>query len=262
MQTGIVEIVGKEALQLQIDETMHETKPHGTEAFPFQCYHIYIEWSYPVRPGDAVVCNSGMAHGMKSDTRNGFRCIRIEAQQVQFPHMQENCLVPLSYYPVIHRTGQEERLEALFFRILAAYQRHTDTNALWELLALLCQTIQGQFPAEPLNIGWQAVWYMDRHYMECELKPDAVAALLGVNQYSMARNVKQMTGYTPLQYLNRRRVGAAQSLLLQTEDSVQEIAAAAGFDSTKRFSNIFLRQIGVLPQAYRSILGERRMSGS
>ena len=96
MQTGIVEIVGKEALQLQIDETMHETKPHGTEAFPFQCYHIYIEWSYPVRPGDAVVCNSGMAHGMKSDTRNGFRCIRIEAPQVQFPHMQENCLVPLS----------------------------------------------------------------------------------------------------------------------------------------------------------------------
>lgn len=40
MQTGIVEIVGKEALQLQINETMHETKPHGTEAFPFQCYHI------------------------------------------------------------------------------------------------------------------------------------------------------------------------------------------------------------------------------
>ena len=176
--------------------------------------------------------------------------------------MQENCLVPLSYYPVIHRTGQEERLEALFFRILAAYQWHTDINALRELLALLCQTIQGQFPAEPLNIGWQAVWYMDRHYMESELKPDAVADLLGVNQYSMARNVKQMTGYTPLQYLNRRRVGAAQSLLLQTEDSVQEIAAAAGFDSTKRFSNIFLRQIGVLPQAYRSILGERRMSGS
>lgn len=155
-----------------------------------------IEWSYPVRPGDAVVCNSGMAHGMKSDTRNGFRCIRIEAQQVQFPHMQENCLVPLSYYPVIHRTGQEERLEALFFRILAAYQRHTDINALRELLALLCQTIQGQFPAEPLNIGWQAVWYMDRHYMECELKPDAVADSLGVNQYSMARTVKQMTGYT------------------------------------------------------------------
>ena len=44
--------------------------------------------------------------------------------------------------------------------------------------------------------------------------------------------------------------------------SMEEIAAAAGFDSTKRFSNIFLRQIGVLPQAYRSILGERRMSGS
>lgn len=217
---------------------------------------------YPVRPGDAVVCNSGMAHGMKSDTKNGFRCIRMEVQRVQFPHMQENCLVPLSYYPVIHRTGQEERLESLFFRILAQYQRHTDTDALWELLALLYQTIQKQFPAEPLNIGWQAVWYMDRHYMECELKPNVVADSLGVNQYSMARTVKQMTGYTPLQYLNRRRVGAAQSLLLQTDDSVQEIAVAAGFENIKRFSNIFLRQIGVLPQAYRSILGERCMSGS
>ena len=43
MQTGMVEIVGKEALQLQIDETMHEMKPHGTEAFPFQCYDLHIE---------------------------------------------------------------------------------------------------------------------------------------------------------------------------------------------------------------------------
>ena len=48
---------------------------------------------------------------------------------------------------------------------------------------------------------------MDRHYMECELKPDAVADSLGVNQYSKARTVKQMTGYTPLQYLNRSILG-------------------------------------------------------
>ncbi|MGM9677160.1 MAG: AraC family transcriptional regulator [Butyricicoccus sp.] len=217
---------------------------------------------YPVRPGDAVVCNSGTAHGMKSDTQEGFRCIRIMARQICFPGLQENCLVPLSYYPVIHRTGQEERLESLFFRILAQYQRHTDTDALWELLALLYQTIQKQFPAEPLNIGWQAVQYMDRHYMELGLKPDGVAERLDVNQYSMARMVKQMTGYTPLQYLTRRRVGAAQSLLLQTDTEIQDIAAKAGFDSVKRFSNAFLRQIGVLPQAYRSILGDRCMSGS
>lgn len=209
---------------------------------------------YPVRPGDAIICNSGVAHGMKSDTKEGFRCIRIQAQQINFSNMQENCLVPLSYYPVVHRTGQEEQLETLFFRILAEYQQQETTDALQELLELLYQTIQEQFPAEPLNIGWQAVHYIDRHYMNAELKVDVVADALEVNQYSMGRMVKQMTGYTPLQYLNRRRVGAAQSLLLQTDDSVQEIAVAVGFDNTKRFSNIFLRQIGVLPQAYRSIL--------
>lgn len=44
MQKGIVEVVSEDALKLQIDETMHETKIHGTEEFPFQCYSTHIDW--------------------------------------------------------------------------------------------------------------------------------------------------------------------------------------------------------------------------
>lgn len=111
MQTGIVEIVGKEALQLQIDETMHETKPHGTEAFPFQCYHIHIDWSslretawhwheelellmiesgtmvcsigehsLTLQEGDCILINSRMVHRFERPEQAGFascECISI-----------------------------------------------------------------------------------------------------------------------------------------------------------------------------------------
>lgn len=45
MQKGIVEIVSDDALKLQIDETLHETKVHGTEEFPFQCYRMHFDWN-------------------------------------------------------------------------------------------------------------------------------------------------------------------------------------------------------------------------
>lgn len=209
---------------------------------------------YPVRPGDAVVCNSGTAHGMEAEAQGILNYIQIFAHSVQIYGMPDNCLVPIGYCPVIHRVKQRDRLEELFFEILAKERLHkTETGALLELIVQLYEIIQNQLPAMPLNIGWRAVMYIDSHYADTGLTTERIAETLEVNRYNLAKVFKQMTGYSPLQYLTRRRIGAAQSMLLQMDTDMNQIAETVGFGNLKRFSNTFRKQTGILPQDYRNI---------
>ncbi|MCD8355450.1 MAG: AraC family transcriptional regulator [Clostridia bacterium] len=212
---------------------------------------------YPVRPGDAVVCNSGTAHGMEAESQGILNYIQIFAHSVQACGMPDNCLVPIGHCPVIHRVRQRDRLEELFFEILAEERlQKTETGALLELVVQMYEIIQDQLPAMPLNIGWRAVMYIDSHYTETALTTEAIAEAMEVNRYNLAKVFKQMTGYSLLQYLTRRRIGAAQSMLLQTDTAIEDIAEKAGFCNMKRFSNAFRKQTGILPQDYRNIWKE------
>ena len=74
---------------------------------------------------------------------------------------------------------------------------------------------------------------------------------LGVTHF--IHHCKQITGATPLQYLNQCRLEAARQLLLrQPERSVTKIAMACGFSSSQYFSTIFGQQFGVSPRDFRS----------
>lgn len=212
---------------------------------------------YPIRPGDAILCNSGTAHGITADTHNGLNAIQVFVQCVKFNGIPEGWLVPTGYCPVIHRVEERTHLDEMFFQLLAESRgRSAGDTVLPELLCKLYELIQDQLPARPLNVGWQAVGYIDKHFREADLTVEKIAEALQVNVYSMGRIFKQMTGYSPLQYLTRRRIGAAQSLLLQTQEPIQIVAEIVGFSNLKRFISAFRKQTGLLPQNYRNIWKE------
>ena len=62
---------------------------------------------------------------------------------------------------------------------------------------------------------------------------------------------KQKTGYSFKQYILRRRIGEAQIRLVNTQDSVQAISEAVGFEDASYFSRIFSKYIGLTPSEYR-----------
>ena len=61
----------------------------------------------------------------------------------------------------------------------------------------------------------------------------------------------QITGRTPINYLNYYRVECAAELLRSTDDSITEIAFACGFNDSCYFSKTFFRYKGVNPKEYR-----------
>lgn len=77
------------------------------------------------------------------------------------------------------------------------------------------------------------------------------AAENGMSYSSFRRLFKNHTGLAPNQYQIEMRVRKAQSLLISTTLSVQQIADEIGFDSLFYFSRIFKNRTGISPLNYR-----------
>lgn len=73
-----------------------------------------------------------------------------------------------------------------------------------------------------------------------------------VNKYRICREFAAAFGLPPLKYLNKRRLEAATNLLLSTDKRVHEISLEVGFETTNHFINLFKREMGTTPQAYRN----------
>jgi len=58
-------------------------------------------------------------------------------------------------------------------------------------------------------------------------------------------------GITPARYALGLRLQEACRLLIETSDSISEVASACGFEDECYFSRCFRRQFGIPPHSYR-----------
>jgi AraC family transcriptional regulator len=80
---------------------------------------------------------------------------------------------------------------------------------------------------------------------------DRLAAVATLSPYHFARAFKRTTGLAPHQFVTGRRVDRATRLLLGSDRSVVDIAAAVGMPNVSHFRRVFLRHTGVLPGQLR-----------
>lgn len=64
---------------------------------------------------------------------------------------------------------------------------------------------------------------------------------------------KRATGLSPSQYFIRLRMSRARHLLLETDLSIIDIGLDVGYSSPSHFSQVFRREVGVTPSAYRQV---------
>jgi AraC family L-rhamnose operon regulatory protein RhaS len=81
---------------------------------------------------------------------------------------------------------------------------------------------------------------------------DTMSATCGLKRTQFAPRFAELTGDTPLTYLNRVRIRAAEELLATSGRSVTEIAFACGFQSSQYFSTVFRQFTGIRPSARRA----------
>lgn len=80
---------------------------------------------------------------------------------------------------------------------------------------------------------------------------DDVCANLSCSRSLVSHSFKRQTGKSIREYLTELRVEDAKSFLSHSDLTVTEIAFSVGFSDSNYFSNVFKRQVGISPMAYR-----------
>lgn len=80
-----------------------------------------------------------------------------------------------------------------------------------------------------------------------------IANFVGVHPTHLARSFKKHYRTTVGEYLRRLRLEWATRRLSETEDSIAEIALAAGFYDQSHFSHLFKQHTGLTPAEFRAL---------
>jgi AraC family transcriptional regulator len=109
----------------------------------------------------------------------------------------------------------------------------------------------------PPQRGGLAAWqqravtnYIEEHLAE-QIPLATLSQLVRLSPYYFCRAFKQSFGIPPHRYHTHRRIERAKALLLETEDSVTDIALTLGFSETSSFTVAFRKTTGSTPTGYR-----------
>jgi AraC-like DNA-binding protein len=92
--------------------------------------------------------------------------------------------------------------------------------------------------------------FMDSCY-EQKLSVERIARVACLSPYHFHRTFRLAFGAAPMQWLQARRLRAAQALLQTTDKPITAICLEVGFDSLGTFSWLFRKRFGVSPRQFR-----------
>ena len=92
--------------------------------------------------------------------------------------------------------------------------------------------------------------YINQHYNE-ELSLKSIANIAGFSKYHFSRLFKEFTNMTFHQYLTKQRLKKSETLLMDTDLSIMEVALSSGFNSISNFNRSFKKSKGCSANEFR-----------
>ena len=215
--------------------------------------------SHPIFPGDFLLGNQGDLHEVQSATTREIGTICFGIGGLALRGLPPGCLTaPEDGFvrPTGRKAEPMRHLCQLLYEQMEEGTPQSRETARHLFLALLPLALS--FPAdgrkerqtESVLLVNRMGQYIAAHYAE-PLTLERMGADLRVSPCHLAHVFKDVTGFSPMQYVIRRRMGEAQNLLISTDFSAAQIAAMVGYDSASHFSGIFRKVVGLPPVRYR-----------
>ena len=226
--------------------------------------YIIEEQRYNISEGDIIICNAGVLHDEDPSQSRDLNTYALAVENVRIKGLPPNTLIDSAYSPVFP-TGEcaqmMSQLMGMIHSLLATNaEGATETcnhlaHALIAKLALVirkyCESEGNTVRSRTDIIAGQVKSYIDTHFDEQFTLKD-IGEAIRVSPYHLAHMFKETTGYSPMQYTVRRRLGEAQSLLITTDRTVTDISGMVGFGSPCHFNTMFSKHIGMSPSRYRA----------
>lgn len=214
---------------------------------------------YPIYPGDFLLSNQGDLHEVQSATHREIGTLCLGIGELALKGLSPGCMT-LPEDGFVRPVGQKyEQIKGLCQLLYDQMKLGTpQSRAVAHNLFLALLLLALSFPAddrkerqsESVLLAGRIGQFIAAHYAE-PLTLERIGESLNVSPYHIAHVFKEITGFSPIQYAIRRRMGEAQNLLISTDFSAAQIAAMVGYDSASHFNSIFKRVVGLPPVRYR-----------
>ncbi len=261
---------------LDADEAFHFARKRLATRYPDAAHdHDYFEvfliehgrtahWingvTQRLEPGHLAFIRPGDVHAFCADRKTGCQIINVMFRVETATHLAaryhdtiEGRLFDAdSELPDLHTLGPARFARA----VTVADQLQTAQRSLAAIEEFLLVLVNRVVHASSSLNASTPRWFAEA--CSAALAPDVfrlgAAGLIsaaGRSHEHVCRTCKTVTGMTPSEYINRIRIEHAGQLLRSTEEPIEDVIEACGFENTSYFYRLFRNQTGTTPRAYR-----------
>lgn len=235
--------------------------------------HISSNVTYSIQQGDLFTIKGKEVHGF-------FNCKDLKLINIMFPlsllHVQECRTMPGFWVMFLHEQSSGSishiRLDEASFQqvfswcqiMLDEYYADTEGSSamcravLTQLIVFLsrkCQTAMQNLEQIDYRLA-KALVYLETHYME-SISLENLSSIAGFSVRHFCRLFQSLYNKSPMQYLLQVRIAHACNLLIETDDSITEIAQLCGFSDSNYFSKTFKSHTDFSPVQWRKHFSNR-----
>ncbi len=126
------------------------------------------------------------------------------------------------------------------------------SSLLYELVLKMQQALctEHTLKSSGKSIIGKAVDYIDEYYMN-DISLQQLTDISGVSLQHFCRCFKAQMGMRPVEYIALRRIAQSKYLLLNTDNSIDEIAKQVGYSGATYFGMVFRKYEGISPSSFR-----------
>ncbi|WP_196605583.1 AraC family transcriptional regulator [Pectinatus haikarae] len=214
---------------------------------------------YHTKANDLLIFNNNVLHDECANPNTGMSIYTCAVKNINLSDMRENEIISDNFEPILHCSDQGKIIKNIFEGMIGQLANDCcdADNICQYLLSALLLVITRQVPKtrkafslRESELVIRIKQYIDDHYLEA-LTLDGLSEKLNMSDSYLSHKFKNFTGFAPMEYIIRRRIGKAQSLLISTDKSITAIAAEVGYENNSYFNTLFKKMVRKTPLDYR-----------
>jgi AraC-like DNA-binding protein len=212
--------------------------------------------SKKVHTGDIFILFPGIWHRFKCDYATGWNEYWVEFNGDLIDHFKTNkYLNPKN--PVL-KIGVQESIIENYINIIhlirdekPGYQ-YLASGHLMQILGQIFASVKYQpFEGKVIENQIKQAKLLIFQNMHTTISQEDLAYEVGLGYSLYRKKFKEYTGVSPAQYQIQLRIHKAKTYLINSDQSLKEIALNLGFESPNYFYRLFKQKTGITPSDYR-----------
>lgn len=248
------------------DRPMHSHENLCEILLVFRGFGVYMinNQKYSIQEGDVLFYNQNDVHEVQSLVKEEIGTYCFGLAGVNLKGLPPNHLHADGEPPVRTSGGQFDFMLKLCDQVYSLLDGDLLAKATAQALVMSFLLLSLKLEAAPVtaqkterdvHVAESILRYLDTHYTE-PVTLKSIAAYFRCSEPYISHVFKKATGQAPIQYVIRRRIGLAQTYLIESDLTATQIATLVGYDNTNYFITLFTRIIGVSPIRYRKLYYE------